>query len=97
MKVTNDLVKKLASLSKLDFERDELENIKKDLEKILTFVNVLDELNVDELPPLEHISLETNNIREDKVFDFKCKKSALENSPTRDSDYFKVNKVISNK
>ena len=32
--------------------------------------------------------------REDLIIDYKCKKSAMTNSHTKDSDYFKVKKVI---
>ncbi len=94
MKIDNELVEKLANLSKLEFDEDAREGIKKDLQKILDMVERLNEVNVDGIEPLIYMSDEKNVLRKDVVKDTVSKEEALLNAPLRDSDYFKVPKVI---
>ena len=94
MKIDNELVEKLANLSKLEFDEQAREGIKKDLQKILDMVERLNEVNVDGVEPLIYMSDEKNVLRKDVVKDTVSKEEALLNAPLRDSDYFKVPKVI---
>ena len=94
MKIDNELVEKLANLSKLEFDEQAREGIKKDLQKILDMVERLNEVNVDGIEPLIYMSDEKNVLRKDVVKDTVSKEEALLNAPLRDSDYFKVPKVI---
>lgn len=94
MKIDNELVDKLAGLSKLEFDEQAREDIKKDLQKILDMVERLNEVNVDGVEPLIYMSDEKNVLRKDVVKDTVTKEEALLNAPLRDSDYFKVPKVI---
>jgi len=94
MKIDNELVDKLAGLSKLEFDDQAREDIKKDLQKILDMVERLNEVNVDGVEPLIYMSDEKNVLRKDVVKDTVTKEEALLNAPLRDSDYFKVPKVI---
>jgi aspartyl-tRNA(Asn)/glutamyl-tRNA(Gln) amidotransferase subunit C len=94
MKIDNELVDKLADLSKLEFDEQAKEGIKKDLQKILDMVERLSEVNVDGVEPLIYMSDEKNVLRKDVVKDTVTKEEALLNAPQRDSDYFKVPKVI---
>lgn len=94
MKIDNELVDKLADLSKLEFDDQAKEGIKKDLQKILDLVEKLGEVNVDGVEPLIYMSDEKNVLRKDVVQGQVTKEEALLNAPQRDSDYFKVPKVI---
>jgi aspartyl-tRNA(Asn)/glutamyl-tRNA(Gln) amidotransferase subunit C len=94
MKIDNELVEKLANLSKLEFDEQAREGLKKDLQKILDMVERLNEVNVDGVEPLIYMSDEKNVLRKDVVKDTVSKEEALLNAPLRDSDYFKVPKVI---
>jgi aspartyl-tRNA(Asn)/glutamyl-tRNA(Gln) amidotransferase subunit C len=94
MKIDNELVEKLANLSKLEFDEQARESLKKDLQKILDMVERLNEVNVDGVEPLIYMSDEKNVLRKDVVKDTVSKEEALLNAPLRDSDYFKVPKVI---
>ena len=94
MKISNKLISQLSTLAKLEFKEGDLFAIKKDLKKILNFMKVLEKLDVSDVEPLSHISTEINVLREDLIIDYKCKKSSMTNSPIKDSDYFKVKKVI---
>jgi aspartyl-tRNA(Asn)/glutamyl-tRNA(Gln) amidotransferase subunit C len=94
MKIDNELVDRLAELSKLEFDAAAKENIKKDLGKILDMVDRLKEINVDGVEPLIYMSDEVNVLRMDEVKGEVTKAEALLNAPQKDSDYFKVPKVI---
>jgi aspartyl-tRNA(Asn)/glutamyl-tRNA(Gln) amidotransferase subunit C len=94
MKIDNELVDRLAELSKLEFDSAAKENIKKDLGKILDMVDRLKEINVDGVEPLIYMSDEVNVLRMDEVKGEVTKADALLNAPQKDSDYFKVPKVI---
>ena len=94
MTIDNNLVNKLAILSKLELDEASTENVKQDLQKILNLVEKLNELNVDGIEPLIYMSDEVNVMREDEVKGQVSKADALFNAPQKDSDYFKVPKVL---
>jgi aspartyl-tRNA(Asn)/glutamyl-tRNA(Gln) amidotransferase subunit C len=94
MNIDDKLVDRLAELSKLEFDAQGKESIKKDLQKILNLVEKLEEVNVDGVEPLIYMTDEKNVLRKDVIADTVTKEEALQNAPQRDSDYFKVPKVI---
>ena len=94
MKIDNELVDRLAELSKLEFDEQAKEGIKKDLQKIMNLVEKLEEIDVEGIEPLIYMTDEKNVLRADVVKDTVTKEEALKNAPQRDSDYFKVPKVI---
>lgn len=94
MKIDNALVEHLARLSKLEFDANEQERIKKDLQGIVDLVEQLEEVDVTGVEPLIYMSDERNVLRKDFVKDTVTREEALQNAPLRDSDYYKVPKVI---
>ena len=96
MKVDNKLIDKLARLSKLEFDDESKESIKKDLSRMLDFVDQLNELDTEGVEPLIHVNEETNKYREDEVTEKLEQKEALKNAPEHDGFYFKVPKVVEN-
>ena len=94
MQVDHQLVDKIATLARLEFSGDEKENIRTDLEKILTFVEKLNELDTEKVEPLIYVTEEHNVKRQDQVKQFITHEEALKNAPKKDSDYFRVPKVI---
>jgi aspartyl-tRNA(Asn)/glutamyl-tRNA(Gln) amidotransferase subunit C len=94
MEVNDALVNKLSHLSKLGFTGEEKEEIKKDLQRIIGFVEKLNELNLDGVEPLLHMSDEINVLRDDEVKGSISRDEALKNAPGHDGQFFKVPKVI---
>lgn len=94
MKVDHKLVDKLAELSQLEFDDASKNEMIKDLDKMLAFVNKLDELDTKNIKPLIYINDEVNSLREDEVGQHLNKNDALKNAPEKNSDYFKVPKVL---
>lgn len=97
MQVNDELIDKLATLARLEFASEEKEEIKKDLSRILNFVEKINELDLDNVEPLIFMSSDVNVLREDEVKIEITKEEALRNAPQHDSDYFKVPKVIGKK
>ena len=96
-KVDKDTVEKIAHLARLEFNDAEKEEIIKDLNNMLAFVEKLNELNTDGIEPLVYMTDETDHLREDEVKTEITQKEALQNAPKHDSDYFKVPKVVERK
>ena len=94
MEVNDALVEKLANLSRLEFNDTEKEEIKKDLQKMISFVQKLDELDLSDTEPLLHMSPNVNVLREDIVQGSVSREEALKNAPVHDEQFFKVPKVI---
>ena len=94
MEVTNELVDKLAHLSRLEFNAADKESIKKDLQRMISFVEKLDELDFGGTEPLLHMSANINVLRDDEVKGSISRDEALKNAPAHDEKYFHVPKVI---
>jgi aspartyl-tRNA(Asn)/glutamyl-tRNA(Gln) amidotransferase subunit C len=94
MEVNDAMIEKLAHLSRLKFNDDEKEEIKHDLQRMIAFVEKLNELDLDGVEPLLHMSNEVNVLREDEVKDSISREEALKNAPLHDEQFFKVPKVI---
>jgi len=92
--INDELINKLSKLAKLKFDDNAKEKIKIDLDKIVKFIDKLEEVNTDNVDPLVFISEEVNNFREDTIDDEVSQKEALKNAPHYDSDYFKVPTVL---
>ena len=94
MNIDDNTIDRIAKLAKLEFNADEKAQLKTDMGKILDLVNKLSELNTDGVEPLIHINENVNIWREDEVKMEITKEEALFNAPKKDSDYFKVPKVV---
>lgn len=94
MAIDNSTVDKIAELAKLEFNEKTKEEIKADLNKMLAFVDKLNELNTENVEPLIYMLDEEPVLREDEVKTHITQKEALKNAPDKDTDYIKVPKVI---
>ncbi len=66
MEITTDLVKHLMSLSRLNFNDDEIENFKEEFAKTLSQIDELQGVNTDEVETFNKI-INAKNLREDEV------------------------------
>ena len=94
MQVDDALIEKLAELSMLQFNDVEKEEIKADLQKMIGFIDKLQELDTTGVEPLMHMSEEYNVLRDDEVGPMLNQQEALKNAAHHDQQYFKVPKVI---
>lgn len=94
MEVNEALVDKLAHLSKLTFSVEEKKEIAGDLQRMIGFVEKLNELELEGVEPLMHMSDEINVLRDDEIKGSVSRENALKNAPETDGQFFKVPKVI---
>jgi len=94
MEVNDAMVEKLAHLARLKFNEEEKLEIKTDLQRMISFVEKLNELNLDGVEPLLHLSDEVNVLREDEIKGSVSREDALKNAPLHDEEFIKVPKVI---
>jgi len=94
MEVNDQLVDKLANLSRLTFDPVEKAGIKKDLQKMISFIEKLNELDTTGVEPLLFMTDEVNVLREDRVTGSITRQEGLLNAPVKDEQFFKVPKVI---
>jgi aspartyl-tRNA(Asn)/glutamyl-tRNA(Gln) amidotransferase subunit C len=97
MAVNKQDVEKIAELARLIFSEEELENFTPQMNKILSYMDKLNELNTDNVEPLSHPVEQTNVFREDELRPSISKEDALKNAPSKDENHFKVPKVIGDK
>ena len=107
MRITEKDVIYVADLANLELTDQERERMVKDLDAILTYIDRLNELNTDNVPPMAQVvgpdfgglrkddaRAEKNAWREDALRPSLPHKEAMANAPTTDGDFFKVPKVI---
>ena len=94
MKINKKLVDKVAGLAKLEFDEAAKEKMVSDMNKMISFIDKLEEIDTESIEPLVYMSEETNVLRADEVGEHISKEKALKNAPQKDSDYFKVPKVL---
>lgn len=97
MAIDKNTVDKIAHLARLEFENEAKEEMVNDMNRMLSFVDKLNEVNTDNVEPLIYMTHEQNVSREDVVKDTVSHKDALLNAPKKDSDYFKAPKVVEKK
>ncbi len=96
MNVPNELIKKVGELAKLKFEESELESIRNDFEKILNFIEKINEIDTEGVDPLFYVNDNFVELREDVPMITLSKEEALKNAPKTDGDYFRVPKFVGN-
>ncbi len=94
MQIDRALLDKIAHLSRLEFDEKDAEKMMKDMSAIVTWVEKLKEVNTDGVEPLTTMSYEVNSLREDEVKPHLPHQDALRNAPKKDSDFFRVPKVL---
>ena len=90
MAITKDTVKKISKLSRISTNSNFEEEMIKDLNSIIKFVDQLNELNIDNVEPLSSVVNEKATLREDEVKKMNAKNDILKNSPEDNENYYVV-------
>lgn len=94
MKLDKETLQKIAHLARLNFEEKAEANMLDSMSEILTWVEKLNEIDTENVAPLIHMSHEINILREDVATQPLDHDRGLKNAPAKDSDYFRVPKVL---
>lgn len=93
-KIDIKTVDEVAHLARLEFSEEGKVEILNDMNRMLAFVDKLSEIDTQNIEPLIYLTDEKNVLRSDVPAQTISQKEALKNAPNKDSDYFKVPKVI---
>ena len=67
MKISEDTLKNISQLSKLNIADSMKEKISKELESILLMVDKMNEVDTEQIEPMSHPLNEAQNLREDII------------------------------
>ena len=94
MKITDEMMENLARLARLQFKDDEKQELKGDLEKMIEFVNKLNDIDTAGVEPVLHMTETMNVLRSDEIANTVTPQQGLLNAPNKEGRFFKVPKVI---
>lgn len=93
MEIKANTIAHLANLSRLHIAESQMEQYQQDLQKMVAFIEKLNELDTEGVTPLRDMSV-SSVLREDSVQGSLSLEEALQNAPAAHSPYFIVPKVI---
>ena len=94
MKIDKNTTLKIAKLSRIGIEDSEIDEFSKQLDAILNWVDLLNEVDTDKVEPLNNVSMSSLNLRKDIDIISDNSKSILSNAPEKLENYFVVPKVV---
>ncbi|MBQ1919340.1 Asp-tRNA(Asn)/Glu-tRNA(Gln) amidotransferase subunit GatC [Selenomonas sp. FC4001] len=94
MKVTKEDLQNVAVLSRLAIPADQEDKYIDQMDKILTYMDNLSELDTENVKPTTYALPMQNVFRKDEVKESLDREAALANAPLKEDGYFKVPKVL---
>ncbi len=94
MDVSIKELEKIAHLAKIELSENEKQDMLRDFNKILHFVEKVKELDLDNESPMIYVSDRKNAVREDVKGKESSQQDALKNAPDHDTDYIKVPRIV---
>ena len=92
--IDDETMENVCILAKLSLSEEEKEKAKAEMQKMLDYVEKLDELDTSEVEPMSHIFQDVNVIREDVVTNGDNKVAMLANAPKAKGGQYQVPKTI---
>ena len=93
-KISDETIEYVGILAKLELNDKEKEEAKKDMERMLDYIDQLNELDTTGIEPMSHIFPVTNVCREDVVTNGDEHEQTLANAPEAKDGAFKVPKTV---
>jgi len=95
MKIDAATLDRIAELARLDLsDPAEREKMLGGMQRVINFVEKLNEVDTTGVEPLIFLTEETDVLRDDIAASATTQEEALRNAPVKDSDYFKVPRVV---
>ena len=94
-KITKEEVKKVAHLARLELNENEINDHSEQLEKILDYIKQLEKIDTNDVPCTTRAIEVLNVFRKDVKKNSDCNEELLELGPSREDNFFKVPKIIS--
>ncbi|HQS25278.1 MAG: aspartyl/glutamyl-tRNA(Asn/Gln) amidotransferase subunit C [Sphingobacteriia bacterium 24-36-13] len=94
MEISVKTIQHLAHLSRLQINETQAAQYQTDMQRMVSFIEQLQEVNTDGVEPLLMLSDSSATLREDQLHKSLTAADALKNAPSHDHQYFKVPTVI---
>ncbi|WP_158798136.1 Asp-tRNA(Asn)/Glu-tRNA(Gln) amidotransferase subunit GatC [Pedobacter sp. L105] len=94
MNIDKETIYKVADLARIEIGAHEVEELQADMNKILTFMEKLNELDTTNVEPLVYMNPEVNIWREDVVKQEISVHDGLKNAALHNEDFFFVPKIL---
>ena len=94
MPVDLNAVRRIAHLARIGVSDEETPHLQHEINAILTFVEALNEVDVEGVEPMTSVTPMRLPMREDVVTDGQIAQKVLANAPLSEDDFFLVPKVI---
>jgi len=91
--LTQAEVRKLGLTARLDLSDDDIEKLQVDLNAILTYVEQMEELNLDGVEPTTHSNAEADALREDIMVPSMPREAVLANAPQQKDGAFLIPRI----
>ena len=92
--ISRETIEYVGILAKLELSQKEKENARADMEKMLDYIDILNELDTEGAEPLSHVFPVYNVFREDVASQEDGSEDTLANAPVKKDNSFKVPKTI---
>ena len=93
-RISSDEVKKVAQLARLELNESEIHQHSEQLEKILEYINQLEQINTENVPCTTRAIEVVNVLRKDEKKNYENSEEILDLAPSRENKFFKVPKII---
>lgn len=94
MKINQKTVHKVADLARIEIKDNEVDALTVEMNKILTFMEKLNELDTENVKPLVYMNERSNVWREDIAKNEISTEEGLKNSAVHNDNFFFVPKII---
>ena len=92
--ISDETIEYVGILAKLDLSPEEKEAAKKDMSRMLYYIDMLNELDTEGVEPMSHIFPLNNVFREDVVENGDDRERMLANAPQKKDGAFMVPKTV---
>jgi aspartyl-tRNA(Asn)/glutamyl-tRNA(Gln) amidotransferase subunit C len=92
--ISDETIEYVGILAKLDLSQEEKEAAKKDMGRMLDYIDMLNELDTSGVEPMSHVFAMNNVFREDVVTNGDDKDNMLKNAPECKDGAYKVPKTV---
>ena len=93
-KISDETIEYAGILAKLELSEEEKLAARSDMERMLDYIDTLNELDTEGIEPMSHVFPVNNVFREDVVTNGDGSEETLKNAPLQKEQCFKVPKTI---
>lgn len=92
--INDEMMEYVGILAKLELSKEERKQAKADMQKMLDYIDQLNELDTSKVDPMSHIFPVTNVFREDVVINGDKREEMLANAPKQKNGQYQVAKTV---